>query len=93
MDTSTRYTVAAMSHVAVASCHRRRQRATTGSQRGDSLTTGRLLSVSDLAAYLGVKTAWIYNNHKAVGLPGRKVGGHLRFRLADVDRWIDRQEG
>ncbi|MCC9311777.1 helix-turn-helix domain-containing protein [Kitasatospora sp. RB6PN24] len=48
--------------------------------------------MSELAAYLGVKAAWICNNHKAVGLPARKIGGHLRFHLADVDRWIERQD-
>lgn len=57
------------------------------------MTTGRLMSVDDLSTYLGVKKTWIYNNHKAVGLQARKVGGHLRFRMADVDRWIDKQEG
>lgn len=50
------------------------------------------MSVADLAVYLGVTAAWVYNNHRALGLPARKIGGHLRFRLADVDRWIDQQE-
>jgi excisionase family DNA binding protein len=50
------------------------------------------LSVADLATYLGVKPQWIYNNHRSLGIPARKIGGHLRFRLTDVDRWIDQQE-
>lgn len=47
------------------------------------------MSVEDLAAYLGVKKGWIYNNHRALRLPARRIGGHLRFRLSDVDRWIE----
>jgi excisionase family DNA binding protein len=49
------------------------------------------MSVTDLAKYLGVTPAWVYNNHRALDIPGRKIGGHLRFRLADVDRWIERE--
>ena len=59
---------------------------------GTGLAGGRLLSVADLATYLGVKPQWIYNNHRSLGIPARKIGGHLRFRLTDVDRWIDQQE-
>ncbi|MFF5102941.1 helix-turn-helix domain-containing protein [Streptomyces sp. NPDC000134] len=44
----------------------------------------RLMTVDELAEYLGKKPAWIYNNH-------RKVGGSLRFRMSEVDRWLDRE--
>lgn len=33
------------------------------------------MSVADLAVYLGVTAAWVYNNHRALGLPARKIGG------------------
>ncbi|MFB4194963.1 helix-turn-helix domain-containing protein [Streptomyces carpaticus] len=49
------------------------------------------MTVNELADYLAVKPAWIYNNHRALGLPSRKVGGSLRFRLSEVDRWLDRE--
>ncbi|ARP72100.1 helix-turn-helix domain-containing protein [Streptomyces pluripotens] len=51
----------------------------------------RLMTVNELADYLAVKPAWIYNNHRALGIPSRKVGGSLRFRLSEVDRWLDRE--
>ncbi|MFF5669775.1 helix-turn-helix domain-containing protein [Streptomyces hygroscopicus] len=51
----------------------------------------RLMTVDELAEYLGKKPAWIYNNHRMLGLPSRKVGGSLRFRLSEVDRWLDRE--
>ncbi|MGC4966040.1 helix-turn-helix domain-containing protein [Streptomyces globisporus] len=49
------------------------------------------MTVDELAEYLGKKPAWIYNNHRMLGLPSRKVGGSLRFRLSEVDRWLDRE--
>ncbi|MFQ6195010.1 helix-turn-helix domain-containing protein [Streptomyces sp. NPDC000405] len=48
------------------------------------------MSVTDLAEYLGVTPAWVYNNHRALNIPACKIGGHLRFRPADVNRWIER---
>ncbi|MFG2113901.1 helix-turn-helix domain-containing protein [Streptomyces sp. NPDC048718] len=50
----------------------------------------RLMSVTDLAEYLGVTPAWVYNNHRTLNIPAFKIGGHLRFRPTDVDRWIER---
>ncbi|MFB7027823.1 MULTISPECIES: helix-turn-helix domain-containing protein [unclassified Streptomyces] len=54
------------------------------------MRNARLMSVTDLAEYLGVTPAWVYNNHRALNIPARKIGGHLRFRPSDVDRWIER---
>ncbi|MFF4531065.1 helix-turn-helix domain-containing protein [Streptomyces sp. NPDC001407] len=55
------------------------------------MQNARLMSVTDLAEYLGVTPAWVYNNHRALNIPARKIGGHLRFRPSDVDRWIEEQ--
>ena len=59
--------------------------------RNQPLQDKRLMTVNELADYLAVKPAWIYNNHRALGIPSRKVGGSLRFRLSEVDRWLDRE--
>ena len=49
----------------------------------------RLLSVKDLADYLGVPVATIYAwRHRREGPPGFRVGRHLRFRWIDVHQWI-----
>jgi len=49
----------------------------------------RLLTVEDLAEYLGVPVAtlyaWRYRRH---GPPGFRVGRYLRYRRADIDEWI-----
>ena len=50
----------------------------------------RLLTVEDLAEYLGVPVATLYAwRYRNVGPPGFRVGRHLRFRWSDVERWIE----
>ena len=52
-------------------------------------TLERLLSVQDLANYLGVPVATIYAwRHRGHGPRGFRAGRHLRFRTSDVTEWI-----
>ena len=49
----------------------------------------RLLTVEDLAKYLEVPVATIYAwRYRRQGPAGFRVGRHLRFRLSDVETWI-----
>jgi excisionase family DNA binding protein len=49
-----------------------------------------LLSVAELAAYLGVPISTIhYWRGKELAPPALKIGKQLRFRAADVARWLD----
>lgn len=49
-----------------------------------------LLSPDDLATYLGVPVKTVYNwRSEGKGPRGVKVGRHLRFRMADVQAWLD----
>jgi len=49
----------------------------------------RLLTVEDLAEYLGVPIATLYAwRYRRQGPPGFRVGRHLRYRRADIDEWI-----
>jgi excisionase family DNA binding protein len=50
----------------------------------------RLLSVRELGIYLGVSTVTIYRwtRKKFNGLPTHRLGGLLRFDLAEVNRWV-----
>ncbi|WP_344309362.1 helix-turn-helix transcriptional regulator [Brevibacterium samyangense] len=45
------------------------------------------------AEYIGVSVGWLRNNRRsAVTPPFLKYGGKLvRYRVADLDRWIDAQ--
>ena len=51
-----------------------------------------LLSPPQLAAYLNVPLATIYDwRHRRCGPPGFRLGKHVRYRKADVEQWIDDQ--
>lgn len=51
--------------------------------------TGRLLHPIDLSELLGVPVATLANwRCSRKGPPFVKVGRHVRYRPADVDRWI-----
>jgi excisionase family DNA binding protein len=50
----------------------------------------RLGTVEDVAAYLGVGVQTIYNwRHRGEGPRASRVGGTVRFRWEDVDRWVE----
>lgn len=49
----------------------------------------RLLTVQELAEYLGVPVATLYQwRHRREGPPGFRVGRHVRYRWSDVQGWI-----
>jgi excisionase family DNA binding protein len=51
-----------------------------------------LLSLRDLAAYLGVPPSSVYFwRSQGKGPRGFLVGKQLRFRVADVDAWLQEQ--
>lgn len=49
-----------------------------------------LLTIAQAAGFLGMSTKWLYRNYK--NLPHVKIGGgvkpRIRFRGADLDKWI-----
>ena len=53
-------------------------------------TLDRLLTVDDLANHLNVPVATIYAwRYRRQGPPGFRVGKHLRYRHADVEKWVN----
>jgi excisionase family DNA binding protein len=49
-----------------------------------------LLSPEELAAYLGVPLATVYRwRSRREGPLGMRVGRHVRYRLSDVERWLE----
>lgn len=48
-----------------------------------------LLTVKELAAYLGVSRATVYNWIGKKGLPALKIGNTWKFRQNEVDGWLD----
>ncbi|MBK1785577.1 helix-turn-helix transcriptional regulator [Prauserella cavernicola] len=52
----------------------------------------KLLTIDDLAAYLGVPKNTLYQwRTKGYGPNGVRVGKYVRYRATDVDTWIDQQ--
>ncbi|MEV4270587.1 MULTISPECIES: helix-turn-helix transcriptional regulator [Micromonospora] len=50
----------------------------------------RMASLAEVAEYLGVSPQTLYNwRHKGIGPKSRKVGGLVKYRLADVDAWLE----
>ncbi len=54
----------------------------------------KLLTPQEVADHLGVPLRTIYNWRTAqVGPRAIRVGKHLRYRPAEVERWLDSQTG
>jgi excisionase family DNA binding protein len=66
-----------------------RHRGAGGAPVGGS---NRLLTVDELAAYLGVPKKTVYGCWRQWGLWGYRVGRYLRFRERHVDEWLQNQE-
>ena len=54
--------------------------------------SNRLLSVDELAAYLGVPKKTGYGCWRQWGLWGDRVGRYLRFRERHVEEWLQTRE-
>jgi len=54
--------------------------------------SNRLLSVEELAAYLGVPKKTVYGCWRHWGLRGYRVGRYLRFRERHVEEWLQTRE-
>ena len=64
----------------------------TSNRIGERDDAPRLLRPDELASLLGIPLATIYRwRSRGDGPPGIRVGRHVRYRLEDVDRWLDEQ--
>ncbi|MCY9826981.1 MULTISPECIES: methylation-associated defense system helix-turn-helix domain-containing protein MAD1 [Vibrio] len=51
-----------------------------------------ILTIKDVAAYLKVAEKTAYRLASEGKLPGFKVGGSWRFKLKDLEAWIESQK-
>lgn len=61
-----------------------------GVMKVDPGVTSPLFSVAEAAIYLGMSKDWVYERLKAL-IPHVKIGGALKFRKEDLDRYIASQ--
>jgi len=47
-----------------------------------------LMSLKELAEYLGVSKDWIYQRTAKNEIPFGKVGRFVKFRRSEIDRWL-----
>ena len=51
------------------------------------------VSIEDVARHLGVVRESIYRWIKDHNLPAHRVGRHWKFKLSEIDRWVQRGGG
>ena len=58
-------------------------------RNGKNRSNDEIFDVQGLAAYLKVSKKWIYERTHLKEVPYLKIGGQLRFRKKDIDKWVD----
>lgn len=48
-----------------------------------------LLTLGEISKRLQVKPSWVYEKSRRGEIPHLKVGRYLRFRWADIERWLE----
>ena len=61
-----------------------------GTQTAETIDRRRLLRPDELAVFLGIPLATIYRwRSRGDGPRGIRVGRHVRYRVEEVERWLD----
>jgi excisionase family DNA binding protein len=48
-----------------------------------------LVGVPDVARHVGMPESWVYTHAAAGKLPGFKLGKYWRFRLSEIEAWLE----
>lgn len=56
-----------------------------------STQRGALISQQEAADYLHKPVSWLYHEARKHGIPRYKIGAQWRYRLVELDAWIDQQ--
>lgn len=58
----------------------------------DHLESNRLLKPAEAAHFLGLAEGTVRNKASAGEIPFVKLGAALRFRLSDLEEWVEEQD-
>ena len=57
----------------------------------DNSTIGRWMTLKEAAAHLNVSTSYLYQKGDTVGVPRYKIGNKFRYKLSELDAWVQSQ--
>jgi excisionase family DNA binding protein len=52
---------------------------------------GRWITLKEAAAHLNLSTSYLYQKGDSVGVPRYKIGNKFRYKLSDLDTWVQSQ--
>ncbi|MFF7776999.1 helix-turn-helix domain-containing protein [Streptomyces tanashiensis] len=52
----------------------------------------RFLGVAEAAEYLDMSQRWMYRDSRRHGVPRYYFGGRLKFKVEDLERWVQQQK-
>ncbi len=50
-----------------------------------------LVGTGEVAAKLGKPASWVYSQAARLGIPRYKIGQQYRYKLSEVDAWLEAQ--
>jgi excisionase family DNA binding protein len=50
-----------------------------------------LATTAEVAVFLKKPESWVYDNAARLDLPRFKVGNHYRYRLSEVEQWVEQR--
>ena len=51
-----------------------------------------IFDVKQLSKYLNVPDTWVYRQTSDHNIPYYKLGGYLRFKKPEIDKWLEEQK-
>jgi len=54
-------------------------------------SNGRWMTLKEAAAHLNVSTSYLYQKGDSVGVPRCKIGNKFRYKLSELDNWVQSQ--
>lgn len=46
-----------------------------------------------VADFLGKPLSWLHHNSASLSIPRYKVGNHWRYKLSEIEEWVQNQPG